>query len=301
MNNYCLMIKKMLLVVLMVLACSMSIVGAAEYDVKDIPLVHLQDRTRYVSNPDNILSPHAVATIDSMFFALEEKTGIQVLVAVVTDIKGGDCFDFAYRLGQEMGVGEKERNNGLVVLLSTGERCIQFATGYGLEGDLPDALCKRIQQRYMVQHFGNGDWDTGMVEGMRAVCGCLDGSMEKEDAGDEELLPLLVFLSVIVLCAVVVIFVIWYESRCPRCRKGNIQRVGSSVVERANGYIVRETTYRCLDCGHIFKRRSSSVDTNYRGPRGGVIIGGGGFGGGGFRGGSFGGGSFGGGGAGSRF
>ena len=65
-------------------------------------MVHLQDRTRYVSNPDNILSASAVATMDSILFALEQKTGIQTLVVVVTGIEGGDCFDFAYRLGKEM-------------------------------------------------------------------------------------------------------------------------------------------------------------------------------------------------------
>ena len=130
---------------------------AKKYTIQEIPMVHLQDRTRYVSNPDNILTPSTVSDIDHILYALEQKTGIQVLVVAVSGIEGGDCFDFAYRLGKENGVGQKERNNGLVILLSTEERCIQFATGYGLEGVLPDAICKRIQNRYMVNHFGKGD------------------------------------------------------------------------------------------------------------------------------------------------
>ena len=127
---------------------------AKEYTIKEIPMVHLQDRTRYVSNPDGILSESAVATMDQILYQLEQNTGIQTLVVAVTGIEGGDCFDFAYRLGKEMGVGQKGRDNGLVILLSTDERCIQFATGYGLEGVLPDAICKRIQSRYMVEPFG---------------------------------------------------------------------------------------------------------------------------------------------------
>ena len=102
---------------------------AKEYAIKDIPMVHLQNRTRYVSNPDGILSSTAVTTMDSILYALEQKTGIQTLVVAVTGIEGGDCFDFAHRLGQETGVGQKERDNGLVILLSTDERCVQFATG----------------------------------------------------------------------------------------------------------------------------------------------------------------------------
>lgn len=91
---------------------------AKEYAIKDIPMVHLQNRTRYVSNPDGILSSTAVTTMDSILYALEQKTGIQTLVVAVTGIEGGDCFDFAHRLGQETGVGQKERDNGLVILLS---------------------------------------------------------------------------------------------------------------------------------------------------------------------------------------
>ena len=45
--------------------------------------------------------------MDSILYALEQKTGIQTLVVAVTGIEGGDCFDFAHRLGQETGVGQK--------------------------------------------------------------------------------------------------------------------------------------------------------------------------------------------------
>ena len=75
---------------------------AKEYTIKEIPMVHLQDRTRYVSNPDGILSESAVATMDQILYQLEQNTGIQTLVVAVTGIEGGDCFDFAYRLGKEM-------------------------------------------------------------------------------------------------------------------------------------------------------------------------------------------------------
>ncbi len=300
--------KDRILGVLFLMLVAFPVAEAKVYKVSEVPMVHLQDRTRYASNPDGILSPSSVAAIDSMLFSLEEQTGIQVLVAVLTGIEGGDCFDFAHRLGLENGVGQKGRDNGLVVLLSTDERCVQFATGYGLEGVLPDAICKRIQQRYMVERFAHDDWDTGMVEGMRAVCGVLDGSMENlEDDDDGDVAALIAFLVFIFLGIGIISFAVWYSSRCPKCHKHNIQRTGSRIVERANGYIVREITYTCKDCGHSFTRKESTPDTRSSGTRGGMISGGGGFGrgggfsGGSFSGGSFGGGSFGGGGAGSRF
>lgn len=289
------------LLCLLLSACAFFEANARIYKVDDVPMVHLQDRTRYVSNPDGILSSSSVAQMDSMLFALEEKTGIQTIVAVLSGIEDGDCFDFALRLGEKHGVGQKGRDNGLVILLSTEERCVQFVTGYGLEETLPDAKCKRIQDKYMVQHFSRDDWDKGMVEGVRAVCGVLDGSMENIDEEDDTV-AIIACCAVVVLCLVLVLAIIWHANRCPQCGKHSIQRTDSRIVERHSSFVVRETTYKCSKCGHTFTKRNNEGISGGSGTGGGVIIGGGfGRGGGGFSGGSFGGGSFGGGGAGSRF
>ena len=197
-------------------------------------MVHLEDRMRYVSNPDTILADSIVARMDSLLYALEEKTGIQTLVVAVSGIEGGDCFDFAYRLGMEKGVGQQGRDNGLVILLSTEERCVQFATGYGLEGALPDAICKRIQSQYMVSHFGKDDWNTGMLEGIRAVAGYLDGSMPNELQGEEEhglgfVLMGLLFLSPVFL----ILYKVFQSSkpRCPQCKKNTHRYILSAILK----------------------------------------------------------------------
>lgn len=290
-----------------------SLAEAKPYKVEEIPMVHLQDRTRYVSNPDGVLSTAAVATIDTTLYALEQQTGTQVLVVAVKEIDGGDCFDFAYRLGQQNGVGQKQKDNGLVVLLVTEERCIQFATGYGLEGNLPDAVCKQIQVRYMNKPFGKGDWDTGMIAGIQAIRQQLDGTGSPlGNRNIEEDNSLITILIILICCFLVVPFLIWYSirqrRRCPQCHKHTIREVSSRVVGRSNGFILEEVDYLCTNCGYTCRRRRKKNDDEFRGGHGGPFIGGpffgggfGGHGGGGFGGRSFGGGSFGGGGAGSRF
>ena len=299
--------RRLLFILSFIGICNCISLQAKDYTVQEIPMVHLQDRTRYVSNPDGILSPNAVATMDSILYALEQKTGIQTLVVAVTGIEGGDCFDFTHRLFNETGVGQKERNNGLVVLLSTDERCIQFVTGYGLEGVLPDAICKRIQNRYMVEHLGNDNWDAGMVAGIRAINGYLDGSMENIGSEEEEdMTPLYLFGAFMLGGLGLFGWAAWNQNRCPKCKKHKIQRISSNIVSRSSGFITEETTYICRNCGHTFTRKTKSSDPNFRGPRSNgptIFMGGGGFGGrgGGFSGGSFGGGMSGGGGAGSRF
>lgn len=151
------------------------------YTVENIPKVHLQNKMQYVSNPAGVLTRAAADSIDRMLYALEEKTGIETVVAVVPSIGQADCFDFAHELLNQWGVGKKGKNNGLVILLVTDQRCIQFYTGYGLEGDLPDAICKRIQTQYMIPYLKGGDWNRGMVAGVNAVCKRLDGSMVNDE------------------------------------------------------------------------------------------------------------------------
>lgn len=64
------------------------------YTTKNIPKVHLQDKTRYVCNPAGILSASACGEIDRMLYALEQQTGIETVVAVVPSIGNEDCFEF---------------------------------------------------------------------------------------------------------------------------------------------------------------------------------------------------------------
>lgn len=167
---------KRLISISLFLCLLLSVQAQKVYTTDNIPKVHLQNKMRYVCNPDGILSQAACDSIDRMLYALEQQTGIETVVAVVPSIGNDDCFDFAHRLLNEWGVGKKGKNNGLVILLVTDQRCIQFYTGYGLEGDLPDAICKRIQTRDMIPYLKDGNWDAGMVAGVRAVCGRLDGS-----------------------------------------------------------------------------------------------------------------------------
>lgn len=300
--------KKALVSVLFVLLC--GFISAKVYKPADITPVHLQDRDRYTSNPDGILSDQAVARIDAAFRTVEDSTGIQTLVAVVTDIDPDDCFEFTHQLAEKVGVGRSSSNNGLVILLSTGERCIQFATGYGVEGVLPDAICKRVQERYMNAHFANNEWDEGMVAGAEALRDILlKGEYDDDDDDDEDLSAiavLCVFLGMMLLIIGLVVAVDRKSRKCPNCGKIALKQVGISTISKQNGVKKELLTFKCSHCGFITSRNRTSYYSTGTGSRGsgphiGGGFGGGGFSGGGHIGGSYGGGHFGGGGAGSRF
>jgi len=273
-------------------------------------MVHLEDRTRYTCNPDNILSANAVNTMDSIFYALEQQTGIQTVVAVVGEIDPADCFEFAHALFTAQGVGQQGKDNGLVILLSTEERCIQFVTGYGLEGSLPDAICKRIQSKYMVDLLGDERWDEAMIAGSRALYKHLMGDptlIEEERQEAEENRQALIGFMVFMVAAILIFVIIGYivirkQSQCPQCKQHTLKRSGSMTVMRRNGIRRDQVTFTCTNCGHnVYRIEDHHIGGGSIG--GGPVIGGGrgsSFGGGSF-GGSFGGGRSGGGGAGSRF
>ena len=145
--------KRSLLFCLLFLAATVP-AAAGTYRVEEIPHVQRADRRRYVSNPDGILSPEAVARIDAVCASLRERGLAQVAVVAVDDIAGGDTFSFAVELFGRWGVGGAESDNGLGILLVKDLREIRFVTGGGVEGVLPDALCKRIQLKYMLPGRG---------------------------------------------------------------------------------------------------------------------------------------------------
>lgn len=86
------------------------------YRPEDIPNVHIQNRARYVSNPDNILSPIAEARIDSTLSDIWKKTSAEAMVVIVNNIDG-DIDDFATKLFSDLGNGKRDKDNGLAILI----------------------------------------------------------------------------------------------------------------------------------------------------------------------------------------
>lgn len=289
---------------ILALALPALLANAEVWTPSTIPIAHIEDRNRYVCNPDGILSAETVAAMDSIFRAIEDTTGIQTIVAVLERMEPDDCFEFAHQLGETAGVGMGGKDNGLVILLSTDERCVQFATGYGIEGMLPDAVCRRIQEQYMNPHFKEDDWDYGMLLGTKAIQGYLynEDFLTEQEETTPGLLILLMALCPILLFAML-IFLLIRQRRCPKCHKCKLRRISTSVVSKTSSSKIMMVTYECQNCHHRVVRKETEYYSS-GGSSGGSSFGGsrgGGFGGGGSIGGHYGGGHFGGGGAGSRF
>lgn len=298
-----------LLLVAVALLVGVCTAEARSYGVKDVPNVQLRDRTRFVSNPDGILSGEAVVRLDSICYSLKERGIAEVAIVVVDDIKSGDVFGFSQELFELWGVGDDELDNGLGILLVKDMREVRFHTGYGVEGVLTDAMCVQIQHDYMLPWFRNGDYSQGMIDGMLAVDGLLTGGElpVAEYAEDETEAMIMAFIiTLFLVCFTLFILIQSHRAsiKCPSCGKHALRITDRSVIEKTASHITIHETLECDKCHTIHTR---TTRRNNGGGGGGVIFmpmgfggSGRGFGSGGF-GGGFGGGSFGGGGGGSRW
>lgn len=296
------------------IACLIAVTAWAAGDsvkeyksVDDVPNVRLTDVRRYVTDPSSILSPAATDTINAILGRLEKSTGIETAVVMLPSIGENDIFDFSTSLFRKWGIGKKKSDNGLLILFVMDQHKVRFATGYGIEGTMTDAMSKRIQMQYMVPAFKRSDWNKGIVDGVRATAKVLDGSMEPEAAdSDTDTSDLLFSIGIIVGVILLAMFVSSIKQRCPKCRKRSaMKQMGVEVLRVSTGKgrrkRIRRTTYICQYCGHIMTKDEDIDDNSGSAAAGGAILGSmlgsGGGGGGGSFGGSFGGGSTGGGGS----
>jgi len=276
-----------------------------------LPMTHLQDARKWVCNPDGILSPAIVDSVDHIINHLNQEKGIEAVVVVVRRIKGGDCYTFGMDLSRKYGIGGKNSNTGLIVILSTEDRAYQILTGTGLEGTLPDAICKRIEIRKMIPKMKLHDWDNAILDGMKAIAQYIDGddSLLKDSASDDSEEGW--FAIILMFFFAFVMFYLLILSRyrkCPNCGKKRFYATKQTYLYTQRRTDYYRVTYICSHCKHTENKieRIPHQDDDDAGGAilGGTILGsgmrGGGFGGS-FGGGSFGGGSFGGGGAGGHF
>jgi uncharacterized protein len=225
--------------------------------------------TGRVVDQANVMTAESRSDIESKLKELEDKSGIQLVVATVKSLQGSDIESYANELFRFWKLGQAQKNNGVLLLVAPAEHKVRIEVGYGLEGTLTDALSSVIISSTIIPRFKTGDFTGGIERGVDGVISVLSGDtadwqpkvdVRREDASADfdKLFPILLFLLVVFIC--------WY------------------LIRNAKGGPPGGTTRR--GGGPIFV------------PYGGSSWGGGGFGGGGFGGGfSGGGGSSGGGGA----
>ncbi len=134
--------------------------------------------TGRVVDDAQILSPQAEAALTQKLEALEAQTKRQFVVVTLRDLQGYEIADYGYQLGRAWGIGDKERNDGVLLIVAPNERKVRIEVGYGLEPVLTDALSNVILQERVLPKFRAGDMEAGVLDGADAIIAQLSADQE---------------------------------------------------------------------------------------------------------------------------
>ncbi len=123
----------------------------------------------YVNDYAGVLDNQTKQHIESIAVALESKTSAQVVVVTVNDIGDNSLEEYSLGLFREWGIGDSQKNNGVLILLDIDGRQSRIEVGYGLEGALPDGKTGRIQDQAMLPYYQQGNYGMGMMEGFNLI------------------------------------------------------------------------------------------------------------------------------------
>jgi len=169
--------------ILFIIVCLYSgLAFAAEYTVQTIPNPKTANVHAFVSNPDGILKMETVRQMNEFLDSLQAQTKAEIAVVAVNSIGANEIKPFATDLFKAWGVGRVKIDNGLLVLFVLDQKKVTFETGSGLEGVLPDAICKRIQLQKMIPQFKTGNYDAGLMAGLVSIAAVIKKEPIPEDA-----------------------------------------------------------------------------------------------------------------------
>lgn len=209
------------------------------------------------------------AEINALIEEIEAKTSAEIAVVTITSLEGGSLEDFSIRLFEKAGIGKKEKDNGVLLLVASEERKLRIETGYGVEGVLPDGECGRIIRERISPRFKEGDFGRGIYDGVGAIgtaiaddqgvsLGSKERSGSRTKTGSffqpviDHIFTWWCWLFVLVSSAILILSIWGYikKHKCPRC--GGWMKVKTTVIEQATydsegrKRIIRD----CPKCGY---------------------------------------------------
>lgn len=137
------------------------------WSVKTVPNTRLESNSIHVSDPDDIIDVFYEDSINSILSSIREKTDIFIVALNRIDNENGEIF--ANELFNYWGIGSKNRDNGVLVLLTTDPHFIRIETGYGMEEILPDVVCQRILQANVLPEIRQDRYNEGLLKCVKSL------------------------------------------------------------------------------------------------------------------------------------
>ncbi len=199
--------------------------------------------TGQVVDGANLLTAQQEASLSISLAALEDKSTDQVVVVTVSSLQGYPIEDFANRLFRHWQIGQKTKNNGVLLVVAPNERKVRIEVGFGLEGTITDGVSSDIIQNTILPQFRRGDFGGGVMAGVKDIEDTLTldpaelvkrakgGGRDRNPSSWVDWLPLLFW-------AAIVLFILWTNYRAMKqgLKNPGARRGGGGVIIIPGGY-----------------------------------------------------------------
>lgn len=185
---------------MLLLAALVLLVAPFKAEAQEFPKL-----TGRVTDTASIIPADVEARLTQKLEALEQQSQRQLVVATIPDLQGYDIADYGYRLGREWGIGDKERNDGALLIVAPNERKVRVEVGYGLEPIITDGISFLVINEKILPRFKQGDMPGGIEAGVDAMVTQLtlpeeearkiaaEANSRQEEKSDSGFLPFLIF------------------------------------------------------------------------------------------------------------
>lgn len=159
-----------------------------------------------VNDYAGVLSASTEKNLDAALSSLERTDSTQIVVLTIPSLKGDSLEDFSLRVAEEWMIGQKEYDNGALLLVSKNDRKLRIEVGYGLEGKMTDLISGRIIRDIIIPHFKSGNYDRGVSDGVQAMIAVVKGEFKEtskpksssRDSGSSAF-PFIIFVIIILI------------------------------------------------------------------------------------------------------
>lgn len=158
--------KRWLIYFILLLQCFFAACASAQADIPPKPTAA---QGIYVQDYAGVLSSADKQKILQLGQELDNKTTAQIAVLTVNTLNGQPIEDYSLAVLRKWGIGNKQKNNGALIVVAVKDRQSRIEVGYGLEGTLPDGLTGRIQDETMIPYFKKGNYAAGITNGYAAT------------------------------------------------------------------------------------------------------------------------------------
>lgn len=163
---------------------------------------------RLVNDYTGLLTLQQQIDLNNKLLAFNDETSTQIFVITYDSLQGYDIDDYGDRLGQNWGIGQQGKNNGILILVSPLNKKIAIRTGYGLEGAVPDAICYRLISNVITPSFRTENYYAGLDSAVNVLMSLTRGEFTADDymkGANEDIIGVLFFLFFVFLFLIITI------------------------------------------------------------------------------------------------